>query len=244
MNLLQKLKNLFATKQLAEKPAPSHIVAPVSSEAAHSVWHDAYLIKHYNDIESTSKKFIDHYGDFNSFLSTPHFDTFLRKEVLFFRVPDSKRNTFLNNSHWQEKHPFNFPGPFYTGYSDSCGTGVCEAPQNVMNDANCCEYIFRQPKDFTELLRVLDAAEAEVLDSYSSNGNDHWTYEACKEWWASRQEIIAALRDEELISMNNGQAQLYINYLNGEAESDLRRYCYFLIHGSYPVDENAVLPSL
>lgn len=202
------------------------------------------MTKHHNDIESESKRFIANYGEFDSFLSTPQFDVFLRKDVLFFREPENEHNTFLDKDHWQEKHPFNFPGPFYAGYSDSCGTGVCEAPRNVMNDANCREYVFRQPEDFTALLYILDAAAVEVFDSYSSNGNDYWTYELCREWWSNRAQLIVALRDEELVKMNDGQAQAYINYLNGEAELDLRRYCYFLLNGTYPIDENTVLPSL
>jgi hypothetical protein len=243
MSILQKLKNFFAATKHAEQPDLRSAMIPDFDEAAYSVAHEAYMI-HYNDIASESKRFIAYYGNFNSFLSTPHFDTFLRTEVLFFREPDNQYNTFLDENHWQEKHPFNFPGPFYTGYSDTCGTGVWEAPSNVMNDANCQEYVFRQPKDFAELLQVLDAAAAEVFDSYSSNGNDYWTYEACKEWWSNRAQLIVALMDEELVRMNNGQAQAYINYLNGEAETDLRRYCYFLIHGSYPVEGTAALPSL
>jgi hypothetical protein len=47
-----------------------------------------------------------------------------------------------------------------------------------------------------------------------------------------------------VVEMNQGQAQHYIDYLNGEAEMDLRRYCYFLENGIYPLNEQAILPEL
>jgi hypothetical protein len=244
MSLLHKLRGFFAVKQPEEQPVPAPTTSSADDEAARSIWNEAYLIKHYKAISAESKTFAGHYGDFNAFLYRANFDIFLRKEVLPFREPNNRFIDFLDKNHWQEKHPFNFPGPFYAGDSDTCGTGICEAPYNVMNDSHCCEYVFRQPTEFTELLQVIDAAAVEVLDSYSSNGNEYWTYEACKEWWRNRAELIVALKDEELLKMNDGQAQAYINYLNGEAELDLRRYCYFLLNGNYPMSETTVLPSL
>ncbi|MDO7851661.1 hypothetical protein [Hymenobacter convexus] len=244
MSLLQKIRGFFAAKRPEEHPGPAPTTFSADNEAARSTWNEAYLIKQYKAVSAESKTFAGHYGDFNAFLYRADFDSFLRKEVLPFREPDNKFIEFLDKNHWQEKHPFNFPGPFYAGYSDTCGTGIGEAPYNVMNDSHCYEYVFRQPKDFTELLQMLDAAAVEVFDSYSSNGNDYWTYEACKEWWSTREQIIAALRDEELVQMNDGQAQAYINYLNGDAEADLQRYCYFLLNGTYPMSVAAILPSL
>lgn len=244
MSLLQKILGHFVAKQPEEKPVPALAASSADNGAARSTWNEAYLIKHYKEVSAESNTFTSHYGDFNAFLYRADFDTFLRKEVLPFREPENEFIAFLDNNHWQEKHPFNFPGPFYAGYSDTCGTGICEAPFNVMNDSHCCEYVFRQPKNFTELLQVLDAAAVEVFDSYSSNGNDYWNYEACKKWWSNRAQLIVALKDEELLRMNDGQAQAYITYLNGEAELDLRRYCYFLLNGNYPMSESTVLPSL
>ena len=204
---------------------------------------EEYEAKHLSDVAAESSRFEEKYGDFTAFLYRRDFDQFLRKEVLFFREPEGKFNDFLDNNYWQEKHHFNFPGPFYTGQSDTCGTGCCEAPRNVMNDENCCEYVFKQPKNFQELLCVIDAAAVEVFDSYSSNGNDYWTYLECKNWWANRAALLIDLKNEEAIKMNHGNAQFYVDYLNGDAEMDLRRYCYFLIHGRYPTDDSA-LPEL
>lgn len=191
-----------------------------------------------------SQKFLTQYGDFGAFLYRPDFAHFLRKEVLFFWEPSGEHLAFLDHDHWPEKHPFNFPGPFYTGASDTCGTGVGQAPDNVMNDAYGCEYVFRQPTTYYEFLCVVDAAAVEVLDSYSSNGNEHWTVQECRTWWRNRAQLVRHLTDEEVIKMNDGQAQRYLDYLNGEAELDLRRYCYFLENGVYPTNPRIVLPEL
>ncbi|WBA44198.1 hypothetical protein [Hymenobacter canadensis] len=185
-----------------------------------------------------------HYGDFAAFLYRPDFDRFLRTQVLPFREPDSVHLGFLDEDHWPEIHPFNFPGPFYTGSSDTCGTGVGEAPANVMNDADCCEFVFRQPVTFHELDAVLNAAAVEVFDSYSSNGHERWTYAACRAWWANRDTLLRHLADEGVAAMNDGQVQRYGDYLRGDAEADLRRYCYFLLNGSYPTDPQIPLPEL
>ena len=230
MGILQAIKNYFNLKQ-AE---PANLTVYDFEE---------YEAKHLSDVAAESSRFEEKYGDFTAFLYRRDFDQFLRKEVLFFREPEGKFNDFLDNNYWQEKHHFNFPGPFYTGQSDTCGTGCCEAPRNVMNDENCCEYVFKQPKNFQELLCVIDAAAVEVFDSYSSNGNDYWTYSECKNWWANRAALLIDLKNEEAIKMNHGNAQFYVDYLNGDAEMDLRRYCYFLIHGRYPTDDSA-LPEL
>jgi hypothetical protein len=185
-----------------------------------------------------------HYGDFTAFVYRPDFDTFLRTQVLPFREPVHAHLGFLDQDHWPEIHPFNFPGPFYTGPSDTCGTGVCEAPANVMNDAECCEFVFRQPTAYDELHAVLNAAAVEVFASYSSNGHERWTYAACRAWWANRDALLRHLAEAGVAAMNNGQEQQYLHYLRGEAETDLRRYCYFLLHGAYPTNPQVQLPEL
>ena len=152
---------------------------------------------------------------------------------------DPKQDTtFLDNDHWREKHPLNFPGPFYTGMSDTCGTGPCEAQENVLCDSYCQEYIFKQPTDYLELVGVLDAAAVEVIDSYSCNGNKYWTYEKCREWWHTVPDILQQLKDPEIVKVNGpDHVQLHLDYLNGAAEKDLRKYCYFLENGRYPQGE-------
>ena len=82
--------------------------------------------------EADSLRLSTHYGDFAAFFYRPDFDLFLRQEVLPFQQPTTDYLAFLDNDHWGAKNPFNFPGPFYSGESDTCGTGLDQAPANVM----------------------------------------------------------------------------------------------------------------
>lgn len=184
------------------------------------------------------------YGDFTAFFYRADFDLFLRQEVLPFQQPTTAYLAFLDHDHWGAKNRFNFPGPFYAGESDTCGTGLDQAPTNVMLDADGCEFVFKQPATHYELLCVVNAAAVEVLDSYSANGNDHWTTETCRSWWHNRGPLLRALQGEKIVKRNEGQAQLYFDYLQGAAEMDLRRYCYFLEAGHYPATERTALPAL
>jgi hypothetical protein len=245
MGILALLKALFQSNR------PGGSIAPTSSVQEPAFDVDSYLapfnvrlVEDFKQAELASRQFEQHYGDFTSFLYRADFDIFLRKEVLLFWEPNTEYKAFLDKNHWPEKHPFNFPGPFYTGESDSCGTGIVQAPVNAANDAHTCEYIFRQPSSYYEFLCVLNAAAVEVFDSYSSNGNDYWTVEACKSWWQNRTWLMRKLTTKEVMAKNEGQAQQYLDYLNGKAETDLRRYCYFLDHGVYPLNEQTVLPEL
>lgn len=89
-------------------------------------------------------------------------------------------------------HPFNFPGPFYTGVIDTVGAGVPEAPANVLFDGDCCEYVFRQPRDYDELIQVTNTAVVECYSGYACDGNEHWTAQACREWWRKRGDHAPA----------------------------------------------------
>ena len=206
---------------------------------------DAYIAKHMTEIYVDAEALIKKYGaDFYSFLYRPDIDTIIRQEIIPFKYPGSKNINFLDYDHWLKKHPFNFPGPFYTGESDTCGTGDSEAPNNVMYDEYCCEYIFKQPQTFAEFLCVVDAAAVEVFDSYSCDGNTHWTYQKCKEWWRDKTQILNELTKPEIRKVNGERLQLYFDYLNDSAELDLRKYCFFLENGSYPTDNVRSLPEL
>jgi len=205
----------------------------------------AYIANHLQIVEGKYPKVEQAFGkDFNSFLFNPDIDRIVRLQVLPLLGFPAKDSHFLDYDYWQKKHPFNFPGPFYTGESDTCGTGQPEAPGNVMFDSYCCEYIFKQPQNYAELLCVIDAAAVEVFDSYSCNGNDHWTIDLCRQWWKQKSHLIEQLNEPELKKANGGAEQLYINYLRSEAELDLRRYCYFLDNGGLPRHQDAILPEL
>lgn len=204
---------------------------------------NTYIEKHSKEIEEEARTFIERYGNnFDTFFHRPNFDTFIRTEILEFRQPDHNYNNFLDNSHWNIKHPLNFPGPFYTGESDTCGTGEIEAPNNVIYDKNAMEFIFRQPQTFEDFLGIIDAAAVEVLDSYSCDGNRFWTYAKCKEWWHNRFDIISEMNKTETKKVNGARNGLFESYLKGNAQTDLERYCYFLENGIYPGPEITLLP--
>ncbi|GAB3635590.1 hypothetical protein GCM10027422_11800 [Hymenobacter arcticus] len=217
----------------------------LSSIAVISADRQAYIAKHLAEIDKEVVLFAQSYPiDFNAFLYRPAAADFIRREVLPIRNGDIPNNACLDNSHWLTKNYLNFPGPFYTGESDTCGTGDGEAPANVLYDADYCEYVFEQPQNFAEFLCVLDAAAVEVLDSYSCDGNDHWTVALCREWWRGKPEIVRRLSTPAFQKTNGSRTQLYVDYLNGTAETDLRRYCYFLENGDYPTTEEVALTTL
>lgn len=205
---------------------------------------EVYIKKHLKEVNDKVPMLEDRYGkDFFSFFYRHDADEMIRRELLKVLEFSASSLDCLDNDHWPQKHPFNFPGTFYTGESDSCGTGETEAPFNVLFDANCQEYVFKQPQSYAELLCVIDAGAVEVFDSYSCNGNKYWTYSQCKNWWAGKADLIYQLNDSALKEMNRGREQLYIDYLNSDAEYDLRRYCFFLENNFYPGD-GVALPDL
>lgn len=205
---------------------------------------ETYIANHLQNVQDKYPAIEQVFGkDFQSFFFRPDIDKVIRLEMLQLLGFPEANSDFLDNDHWKKKNPFNFPGPFYTGESDTCGTGYPEAPLNVMFDSDYCEYIFRQPGTYAELLCVIDAAAVEVFDSYACNGNDHWTIGLCREWWSQRPSLIEQLNHPEVKKINGGQEQLYINYLTSASEVDLRKYCYFLDNGKFPAHD-AVLPDL
>lgn len=208
---------------------------------------DYYEAPHKFDLEGRTApagldSVINKFGDVAFSLMYRRSSFLIGKEIERFLWP--KQTASLDKSYWHEKNPLNFPGPFYTGETDSCGTGPVEAPANVLLDAECHEFIFRQPINMFELLEVVNAGLVEVLDSYSCDGNDHWTYPLCKEWWRNRHDITAELRKPRAAEFNKRWTKLWDHYLQGDAETDLMRYCYFLEHGYYPPGGGVHLPPL
>jgi len=237
MTLLKKIRSLF------RKPSQFAPVTTITGKPVYDL--DTYIALHLKETAETGQKFTPRYGnDFNAFFYQAQIARILKTEIIAMLYQDKKIHAFLEDDHWHEKNPLNFPGPFYTGKTDTLGTGYAEAPFNVLFDADACEYVFRQPRNFADLICVMDAAAMDVFGGYSCNGNQHWTYEKCKEWWRQKPEWIRQLQHPEMQKANAGKEQLYIEYLETTAETDLRKYCYFLEHQHYPTDENTKLPPL
>jgi hypothetical protein len=154
-------------------------------------------------------------------------------------------NNYLNfragsdysGSGWSVKGALNFPGPFYTGETDSCGTGIIQSPNNIIFDENYMEHVMIQPRNDIELLNLWNAGSVEVLGAYYCDGNKYWTVPLVKNWWATKHEIFEHLENNELIKLNCNQEKRYLHYLENFAELDLRKYCFFLENGFYPTDE-------
>lgn len=245
MNIYSLLKSVFSNPtRLGPTSTVAAVKASDNPKPRFSSSEEATIAKQLAQMEKAAAFFIQHYGaDFNTFFYRPDLADFIRNEVLSVLYPDIKVLDCLDYDYWPTINYLNFPGPFYVGESDTCGTGVCLAPANVINDEHACEFVFRQPQNFVEFLCVIDAAAVEVLDSYSCNGNSHWTSQLCREWWRGKSELLRRL-NRTIYQMKNGnEAQLYIDYLNSTAETDLRKYCYFLENGQYPTD-NTSLPLL
>lgn len=153
-----------------------------------------------------------------------------------------KTDSDYGGSGWPVKGILNFPGPFYTGTTDSCGTGIIESPNNVIFDENYMEHVMIQPRNEVELLNLWNAGAVEVFGSYYCDGNKHWTVTLVKNWWVNKYEIVEHLKNNALIKLNCNQEKRYIHYLENFAELDLRKYCFFLENGFYPTNEK--LPEL
>jgi hypothetical protein len=138
----------------------------------------------------------------------------------------------------------NVPGPFFTGETDNCWTGRLHAPRNVIYGGKYfTEYVFRQPRDADEVAGLVDAAEADPLQGYAYDGDDHWTPEAVRAWWHGRQHVVEGLTATlELLDteheLEHDAAQGlrdYLAYLENGLENDLRAYVFRLETGRYPL---------
>jgi hypothetical protein len=157
---------------------------------------------------------------------------------------------------WSDKSWMNTPGPLYCGNGDNCGTGPLYAPNNVQQDPEGFEVIFRQPVNRFELQQVIWAATVDPLHGYGCDGDTHWSVQAIRTWWAEqRHEVEVTLMRELEAQRALGSARDYqdhaysvrlgqwLEYLRHEALPYLQLYAFFLEEGHLP-DGDAVLPTL
>ncbi len=192
----------------------------------------------------------------------PFFDVAQRLEGLAL-----DKENFLGR--WEERNPWNVPGPIYVGDDDACGTGPANAPNNVILVAEVDEpflgrshfggeFLYRQPTSNFELRQVIEAADVNVVCAYGLDGNLHWNHQRVVDWWRRVREVQAALR-ENVRAWRKEQASgtalsaghrypsadlwRFFSFLDNGVEQYLREYCYFLEVGRAPTSESA-LPSL
>lgn len=208
-----------------------------------------------NEKDVTENHFLNQKGRFNGYYANswvnneiPELEATIT-ELIYQKELDVKIvNHFLNfgsnngKTGWSVKGELNFPGPFYTGETDTCGTGIIECPNNVIFDEDCMEHVMIQPRNKVELLQLGNAAAVEVFCGYYCDGNKHWTVQLARNWWSNRYDILEHLKNDKLAETNCNQEKRYKHYLESSAEMDLRRYCFFLENGFYPTDQK--LPEL
>ncbi|MCX5124808.1 ferredoxin [Streptomyces sp. NBC_00193] len=163
-------------------------------------------------------------------------------------LTDEERGFFglygARRPYWEERLWTNVPGPFYTRDNDNCWTGRIEAPDNVLYEgAWFTEYVFRQPRNPAQVRALARAAGAEVTGGYACDGDERWTPDLVREWWAGRgrveEDLSAALAefrkhsDEQNLDAALGVRD-YRTYLAGALADDLRAYLFRLEEGRYP----------
>ncbi|MCK2243517.1 MULTISPECIES: ferredoxin [unclassified Crossiella] len=127
---------------------------------------------------------------------------------------------------WAQRDWRNAPGPFYGAETDSCWTGRLAAPDHVVyEDEQFGEVVFRQPRDAQETHRLLSAAWQDPFRGYAGDGDEHWTLELIREWWADRARLAAWIEDlQQRWSVNGNEDEQ-------EAAAGLRAYADYLTHG-------------
>ena len=134
---------------------------------------------------------------------------------------------------FEERNPFNIPGPFYGGQTDTCETGPLEAPQNVMLDGEGQEFVFRQPTTAEELRRVIGAARCDPFLGYGADGDQHWNLRLIREWW--RGGLEGRMAQSGKLAVTNQNTEQWVSFSTSQAESYLRRYAFFVESRSLPV---------
>ena len=140
---------------------------------------------------------------------------------------------------FEHRNPLNIPGPFYGAETDTCQTGVAEAPNNVLMDEHGQEFVFKQPEVAAELRDVLSAALCECFNGYGADGDQNWTLALIREWWATRFDLLRrvdAAGDEAAVRQ-------WREMLSGGAEDYLRAYAFFVEEGRVPTNSDR-LPDL
>jgi hypothetical protein len=141
---------------------------------------------------------------------------------------------------------FNLPGPFYGAETDTCLTGPYEAPKNVLIDRNGQEFVFKQPANRDELRQVIGAAICECFVGYGADGDDHWNLTLIREWWRTRNDLLAFKRELDLLVQEHElktDPNEWERFVTAEAEDYLRVYAFFVEEGRIPSDSD-VLPEI
>lgn len=154
---------------------------------------------------------------------------------------------------WEERDWRNVPGPFYGANTDNCWVGRLIAPDHILyEDDYGSEVVFRQPRNAHETQLLLSAAWSDPYCAYAYDGDDHWTLELIRGWWADRAKLAEWLsdlerewsvhdRDQEREAAQGARA--YSSYLHNGLQTSLREYAFWL-DNRRPAEPHEALPDL
>ncbi len=165
--------------------------------------------------------------------------------------------SFLSGE-WNERYWLNIPGPFYGAETDTCLGGPYTAPANVLLTVSRQEFVYRQPRDAEEFLKVLWAAKGDPCHGFGADGNLRWSVRLIRDWWKERSAAFSWIarakndyprdyRDHEIPGLDTvlkslGEFEVFMSEPSG-ARAYLRCYAYFLEHHKVP-PEGAKLPDI
>ncbi|MEU6380743.1 ferredoxin [Streptomyces sp. NPDC046909] len=151
-------------------------------------------------------------------------------------LPTARRLTdSMGGGRWEERSWLNVPGPFYAGETDDGLNGPYYLPEHVLSSDQCFEFVHRQPASPREVAGLVEMAHDEPMGGYAWDGDDHWTPEAVREWWAGRGAVREWISGELAGDQNRPEAlRAFAAYLDGELEDYLRGYLYWLMERREP----------
>ena len=154
---------------------------------------------------------------------------------------------------WADRDWRNVPGPFYGAQTDSCWMGRDVAPGHIVyEDEFGSEIVYRQPTSPSEAQLVLTAAWNDPFSAYAADGDQHWTLDLVRDWWANRGRLAIWIDDvqrrwsaSERADERDNAAGLrdFAIYLVDGLEADLREYSVWLDHRR-PALPHETLPDL
>ncbi len=181
---------------------------------------------------------------------------------LYFRDFSNELTYLFNRSSfsgvWSKRYWLNVPGPFYGAETDTCLGGPDTAPANILLTESGQEFVYRQPRDAEEFLKVLWAAYDDPCTGYGADGNMRWSVRLIRDWWKERPAAhswIARARNDyareygdhvfpglETLLKSLAEFEIFMSDPYG-ARAYLRSYGYFLEHHKAP-PEGAKLPDI
>lgn len=141
----------------------------------------------------------------------------------------------VGHGRWEDRSWLNVPGPFYAGATDTGLNGPYYLPEHVLSSDEHYEFVYRQPANPREVAGLVEIAHNEPVGGYAWDGDQHWTPQAVRNWWARLAEIRAWITDELDDDRNEPEAlQRYAAYLDDGLEAYLRGYLFWLTEGREP----------